>query len=248
MRIIILIVLLLVSMLSIVISIPGTSQSEMFLNNNLYNQEYHGRIMMIIRYILMFTISLILIEHDAQFIKPLIAYFKRGKIAFYKLIFYLLIVLWLIIIIYSIVIVIPFVTTSYYQFDINYFKEFIKLIPDYIIMTLLLLILIRDNRKGLSFLILIVFVVITFIQEDNDKIIFGYLIPLSNCKIYEYKLGYFYLICYIMLLVYIYFITFLNENIWFDQDLIKLFAFELLIVYNNIRGKKRSLSPDWFGQ
>lgn len=213
MRILIIIILALVTGLSIIISNPQTSQSEMYLNMNSYNLEYHNRMVMIIKYILLFSVSLLLIEHDAHFIKPLIAYFNRWKISLYKLLFYLLIVLWLIIVIYSLVIVVPSIITSYYHFDYRLFKEFLKLIPDFIIMTLILLIVVRDNRKPLSFLLLILFIMISFIQEDSDQIIFGYLIPLSSSQIFNYQLGNYYLICYIILLGYLYFLVFLNENI-----------------------------------
>lgn len=211
-RIIILIVLLLVSILSIVISSPQTSIPEMTLNANNYNLEYHGRMLIIIRYILMFTISLILMDHDAPFIKPLIAYFKRGRVSCYKLIFYFLIINWLIVIIYSIVIVIPFIFTRYYLFDWEHFIRFLKLLPDYYIMSLWLLILLRENRKGISFLLLIILITISFIQEDNENLIISYLIPLSTSKIFEFKLGYYFLTIYLILLVYLYFYVFLNEN------------------------------------
>lgn len=213
MRIITIIVLMLVAILAVIISNPQTSQSEMYLNMNNYNEEYHNRMLMIIRYILMFSVSLILIEHDAPFIKPLIAYFNRGRVSFFKLLFYLLIVNWLILVIYSLIIVVPSLITTYYQFNMNYFIEFIKLIPDFIIMTLILLIIVRDNRKPLSFLLLILFIMITFAQEDSDQLLFSYLIPLSSSKIFEYELGYYYLMVYVILLGYIYFLLFKNENI-----------------------------------
>jgi len=211
-RIIILIVLLLVSILSVVISSPQTSTHEMALNANSYNLEYHGRMLIIIRYILMFTISLILMDHDAPFIKPLIAYFKRGRVSCCKLIFYFLIISWLIVVIYSIMIVIPFIVTRYYQFDWEYFIEFLKLLPDYYIMSLLLLIFLRENRKGISFLLLIVLIIISFIQEDSENLAISYLIPLSGSKIFNYKLGYYFLAIYLFFLIYLYFYVFLNEN------------------------------------
>jgi hypothetical protein len=213
MRILIIIILILVSVLSIIVANPQTSQSEMYLNMNHYNEEYYEQMLMIIRYILMFSISLILIEHDADFIKPLIAYFNRGKISFYKLIFYLIIISWLIVIIYSIIILIPSLITHYYQFDLKYFNKFLKLIPDYFIITLILLIFVRDNRKPLSFLLLILLIIINFIQEDTNILFFSYLIPLSSSKIFEYELGYHYLTVYIILLIYLYFLVFLNENV-----------------------------------
>ncbi|MGI6782253.1 MAG: hypothetical protein ACOX56_05470 [Acholeplasmataceae bacterium] len=80
-------------------------------------------------------------------------------------------------------------------------------------MTLILLIIVRDNRKPLSFLLLILFIMITFAQEDSDQLLFSYLIPLSSSKIFEYELGYYYLMVYVILLGYIYFLLFKNENI-----------------------------------
>ena len=194
-------------------ALPFTSKAEMYLNIERYNEDYHQRMHLIVKYIFMFSVSLILLDHDALFIKPLIAYFNRFKIALYKLIFYLSVVLFLIITIFGIIIVVPFLITPYYQFKINYFINFLKLIPDAVIMMLILLITIRDNRKALSFLILILLVIITFVQEDSTNLVFSYLIPLSSSQVLNYHLGYYFVLIYILMLTFFYFLIFNYENI-----------------------------------
>lgn len=206
-------ILILVTILAIVISNPQTSEAEMFLNLGKYNHEYHQQMFLIIRYILMFLTALLMLDHDALFIKPLIAYFKRSKIMVYKIIFHIGIIMWQIIIIYALIIVIPFLITPYYQFNLQAFVDFLVLIPDYLILSIILLIFVRDHRKVFSFLILILFVVVTFIQEDSNNLLIGYFIPLSSSKVFETNLGYYYLGVYLALLIYLYVLVSLNENI-----------------------------------
>ncbi len=212
-RIIILIVIFLITGLAFAMASPFTNQAELYLDFKQYNINYYHKMYLIIKYILMFTISLVLIDHDAIFLKPLISYFGRTKISVIKLFFYCFVLLWLITIIFAITLLIPFLFTPYFAFDSNNFIDYLKLIPDSIIMCLLLLIIVRDNRKSLGFLLLIFIVVITFIQEDSNYFWIIYLLPLSNSLIYESTLGLYYLIGYIVLLIWFYSLVFHRENI-----------------------------------
>lgn len=212
-RIFIILILVLTTTITFFMAKPFTSKSELFLQMDQYNLEYHSRMLLIIKYILLFSISLILIDHDANFLKPLIAYFKRFKIASYKLVFYYGFVIWLITTIYAIIIVVPFIITPYYQIKIVDLLEFLKMVPDFILLATLLLILTRDNRKPISFLILILVIVFSFIQEDTKSLTLGYILPLSSSILFETTFGYYYLIIYFMALILVYFLVFEYENI-----------------------------------
>lgn len=212
-RILIILILVLTTTITFFMANPFTSKSELFLQMDQYNLEYHSRMLLIIKYILLFSISLILIDHDANFLKPLIAYFKRFKIASYKLVFYYGFVIWLITTIYAIIIVEPFIITPYYQIKIVDLLEFLKMVPDFILLATLLLILTRDNRKPISFLILILVIVFSFIQEDTKSLTLGYILPLSSSILFETTFGYYYLIIYFMALILVYFLVFEYENI-----------------------------------
>ena len=212
-RMLIILILVLTTTITFFMANPFTSKSELFLQMDHYNLEYHSRMLLIIKYILLFSISLILIDHDANFLKPLIAYFKRFKIASYKLVFYYGFVIWLITTIYAIIIVVPFIITPYYQIKIVDLLEFLKMVPDFILLATLLLILTRDNRKPISFLILILVIVFSFIQEDTKSLTLGYILPLSSSILFETTFGYYYLIIYFMALILVYFLVFEYENI-----------------------------------
>lgn len=212
-QILIAIILVLTTALTIGLANPFIDQAEMFLNMSYFNVDYHLKTTLIIKYILMFSISLILIDHDATFIKPLISYFGRFKVSLYKLLFYLIITSTLIIVIYAIIINAAFLTTPYYKFEINYFKDYIKIGVDMLILTLILLIIVRDNRKSLSFLTLIIIIIITFVQEDFKVLWLSYLLPLSSSMIYETANYIWYLNIYVLALIFIYFVVFLHENI-----------------------------------
>ncbi len=212
-RILIIIILSLVTLITFFMANPFTSEAELYLQSKEFNIEYYNRMLLIIKYVLLFLISLVIIDHDAKFIRPLIAYFKRGKIATIKLIFYYILIFWLIISIYAILIVVPALVAPYFQFNLKYFIEFIKIIPDYFLLTTILLILTRENTKALSFLILILFIVYSFILEDIDSIILSYILPLSSGKMLNTTFGIIYLVVYFVFLIYLYYVVFLNENI-----------------------------------
>lgn len=212
-QILTIIIFILITSLAIGLANPLASENEVFLNMNGFNIDYHQKVGIIIKYILMFSISLILVDHDAIFIKPLISYFGRFKVSLYKLVFYLIITIFLIVVVYAIVINVGFIVTPYYKFNFYYLTEYIKIGVDMLILTLILLIIVRDNRKSLSFLSLIVLIIITFIQEDFQLLWLSYLMPLSSSSIYQTTNYVWYLIIYILGLIFLYFIVFLHENI-----------------------------------
>lgn len=194
---------------------PFTPKAYFYLDLNSYKQSYYFKTTQILNYVFLFIISVILIDHDRDFLKPLIVRKGRFQVAFYKLFFYTLIMGWLYLVIFSLLILIPSFLTVYFNFDLNLFKNVISIIINGYLLMLFLLIVVKKNFRPITFLILILFLTIILIYEDNKTslLFLGYLLPLANSFLYQTNFGYLYLILYFIILIFIYFLVELKRNI-----------------------------------
>jgi hypothetical protein len=74
----------------------------------------------------------------------------------------------------------PIAFTSYYTFSYTYFKEMLSNMLDILIFVLTSLLVLKNNKKGNIFIILISFIIVKFVEEDlNSSVTFlYYLLPL----------------------------------------------------------------------
>lgn len=188
-------------------SFPFSSKAEVYLNLNILDYDYKIKIVLVAKIITLFSVSLILIDHDKAFIKPLIVYFGRLKIALYKLLFYIVATVSINLINLAIIVAIPFLVTPYFKASPDFILNYIKTISDSLILTILLLTFIRKNRRPLSFLFLILTILLSFAVSNlnNQTLFISYLFPFSGSVLYETSLGYLYLFFYFLLLILIYF-------------------------------------------
>ncbi len=178
------------------------------------NQHYYEIMMRKLLLMLSpFFVILLTMDHDQQHLKPLFGYFGRIKITLYKLIFHIIVLLWLYLILFALYHILPFFLTRYYEIDTHSIYFFEHLFLDGIMILLYTFILIRDKHKGLSVIIPVFYIVLSFIEEDHPSLIIFYLFPVYSSYFYTLTLAYIYKICYICLGLIIILIQMLYEAI-----------------------------------
>lgn len=165
-----------------------------------YYQEYYeemmGKLLMIL---LPFFVVLLTMDHDQQYLKPLISYFGRTNITISKIILYVSVLLWLYVIIFLLYLIIPFIMTEYYVVNLSQGHLFVHLYLDGLLILVFVLLFIREKHKSLAIIIPVFYLLFTFVQEDYANLIINYLIPIYSPYFSSYTLAYVYKICYIYL-------------------------------------------------
>lgn len=215
MQIILISIFIVIGLLFFSMTDPLTPNNYFYLDLENYKINYYYKTNQILNYVFLFVISVILIDHDREFLKPLLVRKGRFLVAFYKLIFYGLILLWLYLVIFSLQILIPSILTVYYNFELSLFKETVLIVINGYLVMLFLLIIVKKNFRPVTFFILILFLVVILIFEDNQNglLFLGYLLPLSNSFLYQTKFGYLYLSFYFIILIIVYFLVELKRDI-----------------------------------
>ena len=143
----------------------------------------------------MFVLFLVM-DHDQAFLKPLMSYFGRLKVSFYKYIYLLLIMIFYSgFVMMSYVVILDILTPLEINININ---QMLYMFLDMMILMNFILILIRHKYKSLSIIILMIYIFQTLFNDALPHS-YQYVIPFYNIHKNYQILELYYKICYICL-------------------------------------------------
>jgi hypothetical protein len=164
-----------------------------------YNNYYHLMMGKIVSFLMPFLITILLIDHDQPYLKPLYSYFGRSYVVINKIILYFLIITW----IYSVIIIfyhiLPSLMTDYFILDSQAISFLIHLYLDGLILSIIIFLLIKERYKAFSILIPLFYTLIGWLYEDYQISIIYYLFPVYSSFFSSFTLAYLYKLCYILL-------------------------------------------------
>ncbi|BCR36032.1 hypothetical protein [Mariniplasma anaerobium] len=175
----------------------------------LYYQTYIKALFLQIFLILnaMFVLFLAL-DHDQDFMKPLISFFGRQKVFVHKYLFFFMHIIIFFSFIIMIYILIPKLMIGV-DIQIEVFM-FIDLLMDMFLILNLILIFIKDKYKTLAILIVLIYMLMTLFMP-YDKLWLYYIFPIFRIDKDINMIEIYYKLCYISLGFSIYFLKFLKE-------------------------------------
>jgi len=175
------------------------SIAEQLLYQKDHNNYYHLMMGKIVSFLMPFLVTILLMDHDQPYLKPLIAYFGRANVTFYKIILYFLIITWIYAVIIIFYHVLPSLMTYYYILNNQAIHFLIHTYLDGLILTIFILLLIRERLKAFSILIPLFYTLIGWLYEDYQIPIIYYLFPVYSSFFSSFTLAYLYKLCYILL-------------------------------------------------
>ena len=177
--IIILFSILVIFTLSISASNFFVDKHEQIMNALDYQMNYN-QIYTIIELILVITALLLLMNHDEKYQLPYIALIGRNREYLIKSLIYFIIISVITFIVFSIYLTFPILTTNYYVLDVNVLYKMLSTYLSILILSMFSFVVVNRRRKPLIFLLLVLYLFITFISEDNNSLIIFYLMPFSK--------------------------------------------------------------------
>lgn len=179
--------------------------------NPLYYQNYFEELFIQIFLILnaMFVLFVAL-DHDHQFFKPFISYFRREKVFTAKYIFFSITILFFFSYISMLYIVLPALVTG---LKMTYKTlMMVELVLDMFIILNFICILIKEKYKTLAVIIVLVYILaILFIPQTNEVLF--YLLPIMRIEKETNMIEILYKICYICLGFTIYLLKSLKDDL-----------------------------------
>jgi hypothetical protein len=185
---------------------------EVILNSNYYFNYYNELLLELIKIIIPISLVLLLTDHDHNYINNITTYIGRSKVIKSKIIIYL----------YIIILLILISTLNYYLalkiskndclVKVNFYHDMTFLLIDNILMFLLILLLVRKDKKIIGYLIIMLYYVLGFYLNIESKIAIFYVFPIniSNFKNYTNTLSYAFI--YIIILIVLNIYTYINED------------------------------------
>lgn len=201
---------ILMSLLSIIIAIfiitlpSDAAKYELLLYKDYYKEQYNNLIIELFKIILPIVIIVICFEHDKAYIRSLTPNLGRDKVMIIKQYNYCLIITLSFILLNALYIIVLYIFNYYYLFDIKTIFKLFYLYLDQLLLLQLILLISRENRKIVSFLLLIIFIVSNFLLDGNQSIFLYYLLPIYS----EYYSSYHNILIY--KIIYTIFIISLN--------------------------------------
>ena len=173
--------------------------TEQLLYQEDYNSYYHLMMGKIVSFLMPFLVTILIMDHDQAYLKPLFSYFGRSHVFIHKSILYVLILTW----IYGVIIIfyhlLPSLMTHYYILDHQAIHFLIHIYLDGLILSIFILFLIKERYKSFSILIPLFYTLISWLYEDYQIPIIYYLFPVYSSVFSSFTLAYLYKLCYILL-------------------------------------------------
>ncbi len=165
-----------------------------------YNHEvYHLMMGKIVSFLMPFLVTVLLMDHDQGYLKPLFAYFNRSKVIRSKMILYFWIVTWFYLVIGIFYHLLPSIMTSYYLLNAKALPFLIDIYLDGLILSVLILWIVKERYKTFSILIPLGYILISWLFEDYQFITLYYFFPIYSAYFLSFTLAYLYKLCYILL-------------------------------------------------
>lgn len=202
-------------LIALIFTIPlpfNESIIDLSFNQEYYIIQYNELIIEFLKLLLPIIYLIILSDHDLRFLNSLSPYLGRSKIIISKLFIYLYLNIINILIIISFYFLIPKIFGFSFLNQNNYLNSFISLLTDSFIITLLIILFNRNYQKLYSYLIITCYIIINFIYAFEVNIIVYYLLPFYRDLFSNYQYTYIYQLTYILLLVILNYLKYLNED------------------------------------
>jgi hypothetical protein len=191
--------LLLIVLLMIFFLYTKESVTEQLLNQAYHNQYYHLMMGKIVSFLMPFLVTVLVMDHDQAYLKPLFAYFGRKKVLQSKLMLYFFIITWIYVVIGIIYHILPDFMTSYYILDMQVVSFFIHIYLDGLILAIIILWAIKEKYKAFSIFIPLFYILTNWLYEDYQNETIYYIIPFYSTFFSSFTLAYLYKLCYILL-------------------------------------------------
>lgn len=191
--------LFVIVLLMILFLYSDESKTSQYLFKDYHNDYYHLLMGKIVSLLMPFLGTLLLMDHDQSYLKPLFSYFGKWKVLKSKTILYFLIMTWIYGVIGIFYHIIPSIMTSYYVFNLDAIPFFIHLYLDGLILAVFILWAIKDRYKAFSILIPLFYTLVSWLYEDYHVVAIYYLFPIYSAYFSGFTLAYLYKLCYILL-------------------------------------------------
>jgi hypothetical protein len=191
--------LVLFLIIMIIYTYPKEDIVDYLLYPSYYQLTYDLYMVNIYKLILPTVTTLLVMDHDQMFIKPLYSYFGRSKIILSKMFLYFIIITAINLVFMLFYHFIPLVLTSYYLLENNQLVFLSHLYFDQLIILIIIFYFIREKHQSFSIIIPIIYVFLSLYLNDLNRIDLFYIIPIYIEEIKRYNLAYLYKICYILL-------------------------------------------------
>jgi hypothetical protein len=191
--------LLSITFFLVLLVITDQSQIEQMLYLEYLNEYYHHMMGKTIKLVMPFLVILCVMDHDQAYLKPMMSYFGRSRVILAKLTLYPLLFLMVYLSMWMIYHLIPSLLTSYYLLTHLKVSFFIHLYLDGLILSLLIIMIIKDKYKAFSILFSLFYLLLSFVQEDLSNYALYLVFPFENQVFDTYLLAIPYKLCYITL-------------------------------------------------
>jgi len=191
--------LLVIVLLMIFFLYTKDSVAEQLLFQTYHNLYYHLIMRRIVSFLMPFFVTVIMMDHDQAYLKPIYAYFGRKKVLISKIALYLLIMTWIYLVIGIIYHILPSIMTSYYILNTDTIPFLIHIYLDGLILSIFILWEVKDKHKAFAIFIPLFYTLVGWLYEDYQIIIIYYLIPFYSSYFSSFTLAYLYKLCYILL-------------------------------------------------
>lgn len=185
---------------------------ELAFNKEYYQVQYNELVIEFLKLLLPIIYLIILSEHDLRCLNNLTTYLGRFKIITNKIFIYLYINFINILIIIIYYLLIPKIFNFSFLTNSHYLNDYLSLLFDSFIITLLILLMNRHYQKISSYLIIAFYIIINFIYAFEANIIIYYLAPYYHNIFINFKYSFYYQVFYIMLLILLNYFKYLNED------------------------------------
>ena len=173
--------------------------SEQLLYQKDHNIYYHLMMGKIVSFLMPFLVTILLMDHDQPYLKPLFSYFGRSFVLIHKMILYFLIITWIYAVIILFYHILPSLMTHYYILNNQAIHFLIHIYLDGLILSIFILLLIKERYKAFAILIPLFYTLIGWLYEDYQIPIIYYLFPVYSSFFSGFTLAYLYKLCYILL-------------------------------------------------
>jgi hypothetical protein len=186
-------------MIILIYTYPKEAFIEYQLYPGYYQLTYDLYMKNIYKLVLPTITTLLLMDHDQMFLKPLYSYFGRLKIILTKTYLYLIILTTIHLVFALFYHLVPLLLTSYYQLSHHQMIYLTHLYLDQLIILIIIFYFIREKHQSFSIMIPVFYIFLSIYLSDLNKIELYYLIPIYIPQIEDYSLAYLYKVCYILL-------------------------------------------------
>jgi len=175
------------------------SITEQLLFQRDHQTYYHLMMGKIISFLMPFLVTILLMDHDQAYLKPLYAYFGRSYILTCKIILYLFILTWIYAVIIIFYHILPTLMTHYYIFNDQAIPFLLHIYLDGMIIAIFILYSIKERYKAFAILIPLFYTLIGWLYEDYQIQTIYYIFPIYSTFFSSFTLAYLYKLCYILL-------------------------------------------------